>query len=28
MAVPGTLEPNRMVMPSSGWIRKTTALWV
>ena len=28
MAVPGTLEPNRIVMPSSGWIRKTTALWV
>ena len=28
MAVPGTLEPNRMVMPSSGWTRITSALWV
>ena len=28
IAVPGTLEPNRIVRPSSGWIRITRALWV
>ena len=28
IAVPGTLEPKRIVMPSSGWIRITSALWV
>ena len=28
IALPGTLEPNRMVTPSSGWIRNTIALWV
>ena len=27
IAVPGTLEPNRSVMPSSGWTRITRALW-
>ena len=25
--VPGTLEPNRMVTPSWGWTRITTAFW-
>ena len=25
--VPGTLEPNRIVAPSSGWTRITTAFW-
>ena len=28
IAVPGTLEPNRIVIPSSGWIRITRAFWV
>ena len=28
IALPGTLEPNRIVAPSSGWIRNTMALWV
>ena len=28
IAVPGTLEPNRIVMPSSGWTRITSAFWV
>ena len=28
MAVPGTLEPNRIVIPSSGWTRTTSAFWV
>ena len=28
IAVPGTLEPNRRVMPSSGWTRITSAFWV
>ncbi len=27
MEVPGTLEPNRTVMPSSGWTRITMAFW-
>ena len=25
--VPGTLEPNRTVTPSSGWTRMTRAFW-
>ena len=28
IAVPGTLDPKRMVMPSSGWTRITSALCV
>ena len=28
IAVPGTFEPNRRVMPSSGWTRITSAFWV
>ena len=28
MVVPGTLEPKRTVMPSSGWTRMTMAFWV
>ena len=28
IAVPGTFAPNRSVMPSSGCIRITSALWV
>ena len=27
IAVPGTLEPNRTVTPSSGWTRMTSAFW-
>ena len=27
MAVPGTFEPNRTEMPSSGWTRMTSAFW-
>src|ERR1035441_6464487 len=27
IAFPGTLEPNRMVTPSSGWTRITIAFW-
>ena len=26
--MPGTLEPNRSVTPSSGWIRITSAFWL
>src|SRR3954465_13486766 len=28
IAVPGTFEPNRVVIPSSGWIRSTSAFCV
>ena len=28
IAVPGTFDPNRRVVPSSGWTRITSALWV
>ena len=28
IALPGTLEPNRIVMPSSGCTRITRAFWV
>ena len=27
IAVPGTFEPKRSVMPSSGWTRMTSAFW-